>query len=162
MRVEGTYRFPGPPEQVYDLLLDQAALAAVHPGLPDPGAEGGGAVRGDAEGRRRGGAGDLQGPGAASRTWTRPRATGWPSRAAADPASSRARLSIRIEEDGAESVVHVEGDGQLGGPMAGVAQRLLGGVASMMMDQFFGCMVTALPAAGAGDEPTTADAATEP
>jgi carbon monoxide dehydrogenase subunit G len=51
---------------------------------------------------------------------------------------------IRIEPDGAESVVRVEGDGQLGGPMAGVAQRLLGGVARMMMDQFFGCMVASL------------------
>ena len=47
-----------------------------------------------------------------------------------------------------------------GGPMAGVAQRLLGGVARMMMDQFFGCMVASLPT-GREDVAAAAEAATD-
>jgi carbon monoxide dehydrogenase subunit G len=36
--------------------------------------------------------------------------------------------------------VHVSGDGQVGGVMAGVGQRLFEGVAKQLMGQFFQCM----------------------
>ena len=39
-----------------------------------------------------------------------------------------------------ECDVQVVADGQVGGMIAGVAQRLLGGVATMMMNQFFECL----------------------
>ena len=44
--------------------------------------------------------------------------------------------------DGAtnETVVLVSGDGQVGGLMARVGQRLLGSVSQMMMDRFFACL----------------------
>jgi uncharacterized protein len=44
--------------------------------------------------------------------------------------------------DGAtnETVVLVGGDGQVGGLMARVGQRLLGSVSQMMMDRFFACL----------------------
>ena len=44
------------------------------------------------------------------------------------------------EEAGDQTAVHVAGDGQVGGVMAGVGQRLFEGVAKQLMGQFFQCM----------------------
>ena len=43
-------------------------------------------------------------------------------------------------KDGGATVVKVKGDGQVGGTVAGVGQRMLGGVAKMLMGQFFECL----------------------
>jgi carbon monoxide dehydrogenase subunit G len=49
--------------------------------------------------------------------------------------------AITVRPIGAEECdVVVVGDGQIGGLIAGVAQRLMGGVANMMMNQFFECL----------------------
>lgn len=50
------------------------------------------------------------------------------------------------EETGDKTVVHVSGDGQVGGVMAGVGQRLFEGVAKQLMGQFFSCMQSRLAA----------------
>ncbi len=39
-----------------------------------------------------------------------------------------------------QTIVTVRGDGQVGGLMARVGQRLLGSVSQMMMDRFFACL----------------------
>src|SRR5438067_12546849 len=44
------------------------------------------------------------------------------------------------DEVGDQTAVHVSGDGQGGGVMAGVGQRLFEGVAKQLMGQFFQCM----------------------
>ena len=44
------------------------------------------------------------------------------------------------DEAGDQTAVHVSGDGQVGGVMAGVGQRLFEGVAKQLMGQFFQCM----------------------
>jgi carbon monoxide dehydrogenase subunit G len=44
-----------------------------------------------------------------------------------------------VEADGA-TIVRVTGQGQVGGPMARVGQRLLSTASKMMMDRFFGCL----------------------
>jgi carbon monoxide dehydrogenase subunit G len=47
---------------------------------------------------------------------------------------------------GDQTAVHVSGDGQVGGVMAGVGQRLFEGVAKQLMGQFFQCMQNRLVA----------------
>jgi carbon monoxide dehydrogenase subunit G len=37
--------------------------------------------------------------------------------------------------------VKVDGDGQVGGMLSGVGQRMLPGVAKMLMNQFFECLI---------------------
>ena len=54
-------------------------------------------------------------------------------------------LSLQ-EEAGDQTAVHVAGDGQIGGVMAGVGQRLVEGVAKQLMAQFFQCMQRRLAA----------------
>jgi uncharacterized protein len=50
------------------------------------------------------------------------------------------------DEAGDQTAVHVCGDGQVGGVMAGVGQRLFEGVAKQLMGQFFQCMQNRLVA----------------
>jgi hypothetical protein len=50
------------------------------------------------------------------------------------------------DEAGDQTAVHVSGDGEVGGVMAGVGQRLFEGVAKQLMGQFFQCMRSRLAA----------------
>ena len=47
---------------------------------------------------------------------------------------------ISLRPAGASTAVDVSGAVHTGGPIARVGQRLLGGVARMMLDRFFGCL----------------------
>jgi hypothetical protein len=48
--------------------------------------------------------------------------------------------AITLRADGDKTVVEVKGTVQTGGPIARLGQRLIAGVAKMMMDRFFGCL----------------------
>jgi carbon monoxide dehydrogenase subunit G len=48
--------------------------------------------------------------------------------------------AITLRAEGDTTVVDVRGTVQTGGPIARLGQRLVGGVAKMMMDRFFGCL----------------------
>ncbi len=48
-------------------------------------------------------------------------------------------VQLRAVDDSTTEIVY-EGDVELGGPFAGVAQRMLGGVAKRMIEQFFACI----------------------
>ncbi|MGH7796275.1 MAG: CoxG family protein [Candidatus Binatia bacterium] len=54
-------------------------------------------------------------------------------------------LTLQDEADD-HTAVQVSGDGQVGGVMAGVGQRLVEGVAKQLMGQFFQCMQSRLAA----------------
>ena len=45
-----------------------------------------------------------------------------------------------LEESNGTTTVTVDGDSQIGGPMARVGQRMMGSVSKMMLDRFFSCM----------------------
>ena len=139
MRVEGTYRFPASQERVYQLLIDPLVLKKCIPGcerlepLGDDRYEaivkvGVGAVRGTYKGEVH--VVDQQ-PPERYRMIVQGRG---------GPGFIKGEAAIVIAPAGeAECDVKVVGDGQVGGMIAGVAQRLLGGVATMMMNQFFEC-----------------------
>jgi hypothetical protein len=48
--------------------------------------------------------------------------------------------AITLSEADGQTVVTVNGNGQVGGTIARVGQRLLGSVSKMMMDRFFECL----------------------
>jgi carbon monoxide dehydrogenase subunit G len=48
--------------------------------------------------------------------------------------------AITLRAEGETTIVDVKGSVQTGGPIARLGQRLVGGVAKMMMDRFFGCL----------------------
>ncbi len=47
---------------------------------------------------------------------------------------------IALRTDGAATIVDVSGAVHTGGPIARVGQRLIGGVAHMMLERFFACL----------------------
>jgi hypothetical protein len=140
MRVEGSYRFPASQERVFALLLDPAVLSSCIPGCerleaigPDHYEAtvkvGVGAVRGTYKGEVR-----IVEQQAPERYRMHVQGKG-------GPGFIKGEASVVIVPAGdAECDVQVVGDGQVGGMIAGVAQRLLGGVATMMMNQFFECL----------------------
>jgi carbon monoxide dehydrogenase subunit G len=147
MRVEGSYHFAAPRERVYAMLLDPAALQRCIPGCEALQAVGDGryeatlklgvaAIRGTYKGHVQ--IGDEQPP-------ERYR-MGVEGRGGPGFVRGEATLTLSERDDGTE--VRVEGEGQLGGPLAGVAQRLIGGIAKMMMNQFFGCIRKQLDTGG--------------
>ena len=50
---------------------------------------------------------------------------------------------ITLTEEGGVTTVNVDGDGQAGGLLARVGQRMMESVARNMMDRFFGCLTEA-------------------
>ena len=51
-------------------------------------------------------------------------------------------------KDAASTLVKVKGDGQVGGTLAGVGQRMLPGIAKMLMNDMFGCVKKQIESAG--------------
>jgi carbon monoxide dehydrogenase subunit G len=141
MKVEGAYSFPGQPQQVWDLLLDPESLRQCIPGVetltetsPDHFDAimkvGVAAIRGTYKGKVA--IIDRQEP----TTYT------LQVEGSGGPGFVKGSAKITLEPgDNGNTNVKVDGDGQVGGMLAGVGQRMLPGVAKMLMNQFFECLI---------------------
>lgn len=146
MQVEAKYTFKGAVQRVWDLMQSPDALAKCVPGCEklEPMGEdqyeavmkvGVGAIRGTYKGKIS--VQDKQPPdryrlvveGSGNAGFVR----------------GHADISLESQEDGT-TLVSVVGESQVGGPVAGVGQRMLGGVAKMQMNAFFECMQKQLAA----------------
>ena len=145
MKVEGVYTFPGPAEKVWDLLLDPESLRSCIPGVesltetgPDQWAAvmrvGVAAIKGTYKGKVA--IVDQQPPN----NYT------LQVEGSGGPGFVKGTATITLEPNGDTTSVKVEGDGQVGGMLAGVGQRMLPGVAKMLMNQFFECLIARLGA----------------
>ena len=56
------------------------------------------------------------------------------------PGFVKGSSAIALRAEGDTTIVDVSGSVQTGGPIARVGQRLIGGVAKMMLDRFFACL----------------------
>ncbi len=140
MKVEGSYTFDAPPQRVWDLLLNQQALQHCIPGVTELRQTGDNryeatltvgiaAVKGTYKGS------------VAIQDQTPPTSYTMVVEGSGGPGFVKGTARITLSPQGEnQTTVTVEGDGQIGGPVAGVAQRMLGGVAKMLMNQFFDCM----------------------
>src|SRR4051812_3682606 len=153
MKVEGVYSFPGLPQQVWDLLLDPDSLRTCIPGvesLTETSADhwdavmkvGVAAIRGTYKGK------------VAIVEKDAPNAYTLQVEGSGGPGFVKGSARVSLEPDGEATRVKVDGDGQVGGMLAGVGQRMLPGVAKMLMNQFFECLVSKM------SPPATADSAT--
>lgn len=139
MKVEGSYAFPGTPQQVWKLLLDPEALRGCIPGVesltetePDHYDAvlkvGVAAIRGTYNGK------------VAIADRQEPTSYTLQVEGSGGPGFVRGSARVTLTPEGDATRVTVEGDGQVGGMLAGVGQRMLPGVAKMLMNQFFECM----------------------
>ncbi len=139
MKVEGSYTFDAPRERVWAVLLNPDALKSCVPGCetmtptgPDQYEAtmkvGVAAIRGSYKGTIR--ITEKQEP-ASYQLMVEGRG---------GPGFVKGTAQIQLVDQGQSTQVNVQGDGQVGGTVAGVGQRMLGGVAKMLMGQFFDCL----------------------
>lgn len=136
MKIEGTYTVGAPRPVVWQLLNDPEALARTIPGceaLVPAGSNrykatiraGVGAMKGTYSGTVA--IQDANPPVSYTLEIEGKGSTGF----------VRGRGTISLSEQGADTQVTVDGDGQAGGPIAAVGQRLINSAAKMMLADFF-------------------------
>lgn len=139
MKVEGSYVYPAPPQQVWDVLLDPESLRGCIPGcevLTESGPD-----RWDAT--LKVGVASIKGTyksKVAILDKREPEAYTLSVEGSGGPGFVKGTARITLSAEGEGTRVAVDGDGQVGGTVAGVGQRMLGGVAKMLMNQFFECL----------------------
>lgn len=140
MKISGSYKLPADPEMVWETLLDPDALGKSIPGAKSFTPDGDDAytvdlsvgvatIRGEYSGRivvtdRK--------PLSSFRLIVE-------GKGAKGAMSGSALFTLSKGKPG-ETVVNVEGEGEIAGLFARVGQRMLGGVAKLLMKQFFGNM----------------------
>jgi carbon monoxide dehydrogenase subunit G len=139
MDIFGSYTFNAPSDRVWTLLMDPTVLSSCIPGCEK--------FEADGEGRYN----VTLTVGLAAITGTY---QGTVVLADMNPQTSyrlvvegqgrpgfvKGSSVIALRADGATTVVDVSGAVHTGGPIARVGQRLIGGVAKMMLDRFFACL----------------------
>jgi carbon monoxide dehydrogenase subunit G len=143
MDISGSYTFNAPPDRVWDLLMNPAVLSSCIPGCD----------RFEPDGEDRYTVTLTVGMAAITGTYT-----GTVVLVDKVPHSSyrlvvegqgrpgfvKGSSAIALKPDGTTTTVDVNASVQTGGPIARVGQRLIGGVAKMMMDRFFACLTSKL------------------
>jgi hypothetical protein len=139
MDISGSYTFNAAPDRVWTLLMDPAVIASCIPGCD--GFEPAGEDRYRA--RLTVALAAITGTyeGTIAITEKMPHAS---YRLIADgqgrPGFVKGDSAISLRAEGEGTIVDVKGTVQTGGAIARLGQRLVAGVAKMMMDRFFGCL----------------------
>jgi hypothetical protein len=146
MKIEGAHEIPAPRQRVWEAFLDPEHLKKAIPGCERLEAIGDdeykatmkvgvGAVKGTFEGKVR------------ITEKNAPEAYRMAVEGSGGPGFVRGEAAITLTETPSGTRVAYSADVQVGGLIAGVGQRMLGGVTKMMADQFFNRMSDLLPAA---------------
>ena len=136
MKVDGSYTFKAPRERVWEMLLDPKIMAQCIPGcdgLREVGPDqyeanmkiGVASVKGSYKGKV-----SLKDKRAPEHYVLSGEGSGGPGFMHGD-------LAIDLEDRGDETVLKYSANAKVGGLIAGMGQRMIGGVAKMMVEQFF-------------------------
>lgn len=136
MKIEGSYTFKAPRQKVWDVLLDPKILAQCMPGcenLQEVGPDqyeatmkvGVAAVKGTYKGK------------VSIKEKQPPSHYVLNGEGSGGPGFMQGEMSIDLEEKDGQTVLKYSTDAKVGGLIAGIGQRMIGGVAKMMVDQFF-------------------------
>ena len=139
MEVSGSFRFGAPPEAVWRLLTDPEVVASCLPGCDRLEPIGGDKYQAEL----------TLAVAAVSGRYTAtialvdqrpPRSYRMLVDGSGKAGFVKGEATVELAGDGEATVVTVTGQGQVGGLIARVGQRLLGTVSKMMMDRFFACL----------------------
>jgi carbon monoxide dehydrogenase subunit G len=136
LKIEGSYTFKAPREKVWQVLLDPKIMAQCVPGcegLKEVGPDqyeatmkiGIAAVKGAYKGK------------ISIKDKRAPQHYVLSGEGSGGPGFMQGEVSIDLEEKNGETVLKYSTDAKVGGLIAGVGQRMLGGVAKMVVQQFF-------------------------
>ena len=139
MDIFGSYTFDAPPDRVWNLLMDPVVLSSCIPGCE----------RFEPDGDDRYVVTLTVGVAAITGTYTGTVAITEKTlhtsyrlvmEGQGRPGFVKGSSVIALRAAGATTAVDVSGAVHTGGPIARVGQRLIGGVAKMMLDRFFACL----------------------
>ena len=136
MKFEGTYKFNAPRDRVWEVLLDPKVIAQCMPGCesmnevaPDQFEAvmkvGVASVKGTYKGK------------VAIKDKQPPSHYVLSGQGSGGPGFMQGDVAIDLVEQGGETLLQYSTDAKVGGLIASVGQRMLNGVAKMMLDQFF-------------------------
>jgi carbon monoxide dehydrogenase subunit G len=136
MKLEGKYMFNAPPQKVWDVLLDMNTLKACMPGcesLEEIGPDefeatlkiGVAAVKGTYSGKVQ------------IRDKNPPNSYAMAIEGSGTPGFVKGEGALTLSDKGGKTEVHYTGEAQVGGLVASIGQRMIGGVAKLMVSQFF-------------------------
>ena len=143
MEISGTYTFNAPLERVWTLLMDTAVLSSCIPGCD----------RFEPDGENRYKVTLTVGLAAITGTYDGnveltdivPQTSyGLVVEGQGRPGFVKGTSAVVLRQDGEATAVEVNANVQTGGAIARLGQRLVGGVAKMMMDRFFACLQSKL------------------
>jgi carbon monoxide dehydrogenase subunit G len=143
MDITGSFTFNAPPDRVWALLMDPAVLSSCIPGSD----------RFEPDGVDRYnvtltvGLAEITGTYNGTVVLTDmvpPTSYGLVVEGQGRPGFLKGTSAIVLRGEGAATVVEVSATVQTGGAIARLGQRLIGGVAKMMMDRFFECLKSKL------------------
>ena len=136
MKVEGSYTFKAPRERVWDVLLDPKIMAQCMPGcegLKETGPD-------QYEATMKVGIASVKGAykGKVSvKDKEPPFHYVLSGEGSGSPGFMQGDVVIDLDEKNGQTVLRYSTDAKVGGLIAGVGQRMLGGIAKMMVEQFF-------------------------
>jgi carbon monoxide dehydrogenase subunit G len=141
LKIEGTYLFHAPRERVWQVLLDPEIMAQCMPGCesmnevaPDQFEAvmkvGVASVKGTYKGK------------VAIKDKQAPSHYVLSGQGSGGPGFMQGDVAIDLEEQGGQTVLKYSTDAKIGGLIASLGQRMMNGVAKMMVDQFFKKMET--------------------
>ena len=136
MKIEGSYTFNAPREKVWQVLLDPKIMAQCMPGcegLTEVGPDqfeatlkvGVASVKGSYKGK------------VSIKEKEKPSHYVLSGEGSSGPGFMRGDVAIDLEEHHGQTVLKYSTDAKVGGLIASIGQRMLNGVARMMLDQFF-------------------------
>jgi carbon monoxide dehydrogenase subunit G len=139
MEISGSYTFNAPPDRVWALLMDPVVLSSCIPGCETF----------EQDGDHRYALTLTVGLAAITGTYSgtvelidmvQHTSYGLLAEGQGRPGFVKASSLVVLRDEGATTVVDVSASVKPGGPIARVGQRLIGGVAKMMLDRFFDCL----------------------
>ena len=139
MDLSGSYTFNAPPDRVWDLLMDTNVIASCIPGCERFEAAGDNRYRARLNVALAAITGSYEGTITLS-DQVPPTSYRLIAEGQGKPGFVKGNSAISLRADGTSTIVDVSGTVQTGGPIARLGQRLVGSVAKMMMDRFFGCL----------------------
>ena len=136
MKFEGKYIFKAPREKVWQVLLDPKILAQCMPGCEDLKEIG----PDQYEASVKVGVAAVKGTYKAKisiKDKQPPSHYVLSGQGSGGPGFMQGDMAIDLEQEGGETLLKFSTDAKVGGLIAGVGQRMIGGIAKMMIDQFF-------------------------
>jgi hypothetical protein len=143
MDITGTYTFAAPPERVWALMMDPAAIASCIPGCDRLEPDGPDRYRAAITIGMAAITGSYEGTVVISEK-VEPQSYKLSVDGQGRPGFVKGDVTIALRAENGSTIVDVNGTVQTGGTIARLGQRLIGSAAKMMQDRFFTCMQSKL------------------